>query len=969
MNFSSKIIIVVFLLITQLGFAQNSSEAIKREALLHMQAGRYGEAIDQLNKYISQNAREAEGYNLRGLCYEQREQYQLAVLDLRRATRLDATNQEYKDNLERVISTWHKLLYERIEGYKRELAIDPNNAFNYLEIGKSYRWLEEWAIAEQWYDEYLARDDNASPDEIIRYTEILSHTGSIRKGEIKLKEYVERYPDDWRLWSRYGYFTMWLGNYRNAERAFRTALSFKPFFKEAEDGLDLALRQGYLTLQTPRSFEREEYPIDRFYRILKNNPNDDNTRFRLIDYLMQERRYEEAYMQLQYLAPNHEGEQEFELLRERILTTREEYYNAKIDSAQTELKQDPTNRNALLRIIDFYSNLEDYEPVEEMINEYLEYNPNDEELRFRLAKIYAYQRKLPEAYTEVKKLLEYNPNNTEYLLLAGQTAVWQDIDLEEAEANLERVLDAEPNNINAIITLGTLNFQQQEYEIAQSYNERARAINPDNPDVQQLNSMLELHFIREEENKKLEKLEEGRTLAMNGEYDEAIPYYEEYFRNAVPTVDLKYELADVYVGAERYDDAINIYDEALSESYELEMDKQRAKILYWNGDSSRALEEFERLAVEDPEDMEIQLYLGDSYSKMEMYDSARVVYNNMLDEGSVDTEIIEQRLGWLPARPEDENIFVKGIRYFGTYFLSYMVIQPVSYVFADDLNFEYKYWGGNLETSFFPYFSGGVLWLRGNLANDYGNFNYTTFKGNLFFRPVEEDLIFRFSYGEMYSPGIVETPIVEAGVKYDFEHKESYAWGFDLSYTRSDASTILYSPGLVFTRLTGELASFNGYYKFETNVQLNLRYQFIKTKSGTTILDAGLTNLPQNLGNNFIARIGRHFYPELLVGYEYYFSDFKYTLPVYYSPQDFNQHSLYAEWKVLKDIKWDILLAGKLGYIPQNDYIVRELSGHIYYNFTETFRVLLTGFISSSYRDETGYTSGSISLSALWSIY
>jgi hypothetical protein len=156
---------------------------------------------------------------------------------------------------------------------------------------------------------------------------------------------------------------------------------------------------------------------------------------------------------------------------------------------------------------------------------------------------------------------------------------------------------------------------------------------------------------------------------------------------------------------------------------------------------------------------------------------------------------------------------------------------------------------------------------------------------------------------------------------------------------------------------------------FETNVQLDLRYQFIKTKSGTTILDAGLTNLPQNLGNNFIARIGRHFYPELLVGYEYYFSDFKYTLPLYYSPQDFNQHSLYAEWKVFKDIKWDILLAGKLGYIPQNDYIVRELSGHIYYNFTETFRVLLTGFISSSYRDETGYTSGSISLSALWSIY
>ncbi|MDZ7763108.1 MAG: hypothetical protein U5K00_01590 [Melioribacteraceae bacterium] len=43
------------------------------------------------------------------------------------------------------------------------------------------------------------RDDDASPDEIIRYTEILSHTGSIRKGEIILEEFVSRYPEDWRL--------------------------------------------------------------------------------------------------------------------------------------------------------------------------------------------------------------------------------------------------------------------------------------------------------------------------------------------------------------------------------------------------------------------------------------------------------------------------------------------------------------------------------------------------------------------------------------------------------------------------------------------------------------------------------------------------------------------------------------------------------------------------------------------------
>ena len=970
MNYSSKIFIAIFLISVPILLAQSSVEAMKRTALLHMQAGRYGEAIDQLNKFISQNAREAEGYNLRGLCYEQREQYQHSVLDLRRATRLDATNAEYQRNLARVLSTWHALLYERIEGYKREIAIDPSNPFNYLEVGKSYRWLEEWAIAEQWYDEYLARDDNASPDEIIRYTEILSHTGSIKKGEIRLAEWVKRYPDDWRLWSRYGYFTMWLGNYSNAVNAFRTSLGFKPFFKEAEDGLDDALRHPYLTQENPRSFEREdrEYPIDRYYRLLKNDPNDNAARYSLIDLLMTEKRYEEAYQQLQYLAPNDEGTATFDELKERLLSTREEYYLTKIDSAQTLLKQDPDNKQALINMLDYYSNLEDYEPVEELLTEYLERNPNDAALRFRLAKTYSYERKLPEAYEEVERVLEVDPNNTEYLLLAGQVAVWQDIDLDEAESYLERVLQTDPNNFNAIVTLGTLNFQQQDYTTAQSYSERALAMSPDDPDAQQLNSMLELYFIREEENKKIEQLNVGRNLALNGQYEEAIPYYEEYFQNDNPTADLKYELADVYVGAERYSDAIDLYDETLAESYDYEMDRQRAKVLYWSGDAYRAQTELERLTKEDPTDAELELYLGDSYSQLELYDSARTVYYNMLDEDLGDPEIIEERIGWLPVRPEDENIFVQGFRYLGGYVLSYMVVQPVAYIFADNLDFQYKYWGGNIETSLLPFISVGATWLRGRLDNSFGGFSYTTFKGNIFFRPID-NLMFRFSYGNMYAPGIVEHPHAEAGIKYDYEHREGYSYGFDLSYVRSDAAEILYSPGLVYTRLTGQIASFKGYYEFETNIRMEILYQLIHTKEGSAILSNGLTTLSENIGNNFTARIGRHFYPNLLLGYEYMFSDFKYTLPVYYSPQDFHQHSLFAEWDVYKDDQWDIMLGGKLGYIPKNDFVVSELSAELTYHVTDYLHFMASAFYSNSFREQSGYRSGSASISALWSIY
>jgi Flp pilus assembly protein TadD len=75
--------LLLLILVPQIIKPQQKSEidVYKRTALSHMQAGRYGEAIDQLNKYISADAQEPEGYNLRAICFEKRQQYEYARLD------------------------------------------------------------------------------------------------------------------------------------------------------------------------------------------------------------------------------------------------------------------------------------------------------------------------------------------------------------------------------------------------------------------------------------------------------------------------------------------------------------------------------------------------------------------------------------------------------------------------------------------------------------------------------------------------------------------------------------------------------------------------------------------------------------------------------------------------------------------------------------------------------------------------
>ncbi len=156
MKFFSKLFLLFLILFAFTNVsAQKISTALKQEAISEMNAGRYGEAIDLLNKYISANPQNADGYNMRGICNENRKSYEQAVYDFRSAAKLEPKDKQIAKNLARATKSWYSLIYNEIEGYKREIAINPNKAINYLQIGKSYKNLGEWATAEEWYDQYL----------------------------------------------------------------------------------------------------------------------------------------------------------------------------------------------------------------------------------------------------------------------------------------------------------------------------------------------------------------------------------------------------------------------------------------------------------------------------------------------------------------------------------------------------------------------------------------------------------------------------------------------------------------------------------------------------------------------------------------------------------------------------------------------------------------------------------------------
>src|SRR3989339_482592 len=893
-------LIILFTLISQLSFSQqkvNVADALMRTAQSHMGAGRYGEAIDQLNKYIAALPQDPVGYYLQAQCLEKRQSYENARVQYRRAVALQkdgALRARYEQDLQKMLTYWYALLNKKIVGHRREIDINPNLPFNYLEIGKCYSWMEIWDKAEQWYDEYLMRDDNASPDEIIRYSIILAKTGSIVKGERILKKYTTRYPQDWRLWSGYGYFTLWLGKNQIAKKAFETALAYKPFFKEAEEGLDFVNQQAYLVQSDPRAYEKE-FPIDRYYRLLRRRSGDTETRFKLIDELIKANRIEEAYEQLKIASVLHSEDERYKTKWTYVTAYRDSLYRVKLEGAKATLRQNEYDKEALKTVANYYDFLQNYDSAMVMLDKYF-----------------------------------------------------------------ENVLQKRPNDLHAIIAKASSVLTKQDFEKAQELADKAKDIDPNDDDVIKLQSNIDWQKMRAVEEKLYAILELGRQRVQDGDPSGAIQYYEEYMGKAEPNDLIKKEFGDVLFAAKDYKRSLETYNQVLAQGDNYPAQMQRAKLYYSMGDSVSALHEFKELVKKDSADFEANLYLGDSYAKIAEDDSARAVYNMLLETWQLDstqTQMVTQRKGWLP---------ITGIQAIIQTFPNYIGLAPSVQYYADNLSFRLLATGARLDLGLTRFLSFGVSFARQQLKanaavltqsiidtipNFYADQRFTTFKGHVFVR-FSDQFNMGVGIGKSSSQGLFSRDEQDAFFKFERRDTASVT----LQYQNSDASLILYSPYLISIRQMARLYKIQGYYRHRDGMKIEGTFQYIGVDDG-------------NEGNNFNLRLGRYFYKDLAIGYEYAYDNFKWKSSYYYSPRNFESHSIWIDNELDRKENLRITIGGKLGIIPQGSLIVLE--GHFDGEYKPIKNLLIACRIGigSTSRDNESYRYFSGQLSAYWTIF
>lgn len=926
---------------------QNINRELVSEAKQLMTTGRYGEAIDLLNRFIAVNPQQTEGYMLRGTCYVNRGDFEFAVNDFRTAKRISPSDTNVNNLLNSTLTSWKKLLLNNIEGYKREIAIHPDKPINYLEIGKAYKNLGEWREAEIWYDEYLKRDE-PSPDEVLRYTGILAKNNQLAKGEKILKRYTELQPDDHRLWSRYGYFSYWLGKKKTAVSAFEKSLLLRPFFKEAADGLDLAKGKGYVYTvnDTTSRFTyglataQHIYLIDRLYAGIKRNPDDTELRFRLIDELIKADRYEEAIQQLNYLESTHSGSEKYNNIKSKVFESRQLYYKNKIEEYKQKLAADLGNTNAMLKLAELYSQSGKFKFSKPMYESYLAIIKDDEQTRYNFAKLLFWNNNICAARDQADILLLNNPDRTEYQLLSANILMRLNENLQRSKSLFAAVIKNQPDNKEALSGLFNLSLLEQDVSKAERYFQLIKeqiGVSESESLFEQIEAMKK-HL---EQNELFQVLEQARNYAYHGDCNKAVNSFEKYFDEGGSNQQVYFELAEAYQCMDDYKKAISIYDEMIELGFDgPEVIKQRAKIIFWSGDSIRAFREFEKLNAHNSDDLEIKLFLADSFLKLKQYKRARDIYNDLLRQ-SPGSHIVKMRLEWLGS---------EGIESFSVdEFPTYVLISPEGNYFSDNTSFDYSQFGTGIEFGFTNFLAAGISGYRGTFSSDLSRLNFNILKGALFLK-FNNNFKARIGAGQSYFVNGTNENIFETAVT--LSEKELY--DLILFYNRMDAAFVLYSPFLTDTRLNTDFAGLNGEYNFVNGMIISGKYSYINVSD-------------DNSGNQIQFRIGHKFQSYFKGGYEYYYYTMSEQSDLYWSPELFEAHSVWADFELVRNSQTNFTLGGKIGLIPENDFLLREFHAQLKYKFTTNFNLQASLLTGSSSRAGIGYNSTGFRLAIFWS--
>jgi tetratricopeptide (TPR) repeat protein len=146
------------------------------------------------------------------------------------------------------------------------------------------------------------------------------------------------------------------------------------------------------------------------------------------------------------------------------------------------LEIDENDEDALTGLAMVYSDLGDTASASQMLKRVAEKNPSTRTL-LALASAYEQLRQHREAAETYRRALELNPDNLD-LKRAWAQSLFAAEEYDKAQAAFEELLEAESNDLLALLRLSQIHRQKQEFAKAEEYARRASKLDPTNLEVQ-----------------------------------------------------------------------------------------------------------------------------------------------------------------------------------------------------------------------------------------------------------------------------------------------------------------------------------------------------------------------------------------------------------------------------------------------------------------------------------------------------
>ncbi len=354
-----------------------------------------------------------------------------------------------------------------LEIYDRFMKIYPSNYDVRMERAKVLMWNGRSGEASAEFRVIsIAQPDNIEASLSLADCLIMNDV-NVEEAENIYRRELTVHPDSIRPRIGYADALRKGGRYDEAQEQYKAVLAKDPENERAIIGLEWINRD-----LTPL--------LRRLEKNVAENPRDAKARRRLAGLYYDAKRYWDAEQQVNLLLAENPEDKQLQSFLADIKARAKAFRTAGLDSLQRDVAAQPENSQLRLRLADELAGVGRNDEAIIQYNMLLQADPENTFISMKIVEIYLAQGKMKEASVILQQVADDNPGNFEYRFKLAQVLSWMG-DYEGAMREYDAAMRINPNSIECQVALADITKWRGDPYTAYDMYSRILAMNPSNP--------------------------------------------------------------------------------------------------------------------------------------------------------------------------------------------------------------------------------------------------------------------------------------------------------------------------------------------------------------------------------------------------------------------------------------------------------------------------------------------------------